>query len=321
MTLQGKKVLLTGGHGFLGKYLAARFGAAGASVTAPTRAECDLTRREAVEALFSARRPDIVVHAAGFLGGIHFSRLYPADVFLRNLQMTCHLLEMANQYRVGKLVNIGSACVYSDQLPGPFKEADMLALPMHPSVAYYGFSKQALYFGGRAFNEQFGLNAIHLIPANLYGPGDKFDPELSHVVSSMIPKFYDAVQSGRTEVVCWGTGKTVREFLYVEDCAEAVLRATELYDETEPLNLGAGEGITMRELAQTIAQATGFKGNIVWDTSKPDGAMYKVVDTTRARERLGWTPRVAFAEGLQNTVRWFAQHYPQWAARHQGTAR
>lgn len=321
MNLQGKKVLLTGGHGFLGKYLTARFTDAGATVTAPTRAECDLTRREDVETAFVGSRPDVVVHAAGFLGGIHFSRLYPADVFLRNLQMTCHILEMANKYQVGKLVNIGSACVYSDQLQGPFKEADMLALPMHPSVAYYGFSKQALYFGGRAFSEQFDLNSIHLIPANLYGPGDKFDPQLSHVVSSMIPKFYDAAATGQPEVVCWGTGKTVREFLYVEDCADAVLRATERYDETEPLNLGVGTGMTMRELAELIAAVTGFKGKIVWDTSKPDGAMYKVVDTTRASARLDWTPRTSFEAGLRNTVSWFAQHYPQWAARHRAAAK
>lgn len=320
MNVSGKKVLLTGGNGFLGKHLAARFRGAGGVVTAPARSECDFTRREDVETTFANVRPDIVVHAAGFLGGIHFSRLYPADVFLHNLQMTCHILEMSHKYQVGKLVNIGSACVYSDQLQGPFKERDMLALPMHPSVAYYGFSKQALYFGGRAFSEQFGLNSIHLIPANLYGPGDKFDPQLSHVVSSMIPKFYDAVQTGKQEVVCWGTGKTVREFLYVEDCADAVLRATERYDETEPLNLGVGSGMTMRELAGLIAKTTGFTGNIVWDTTKPDGALYKVVDTTRARARLEWTPQTSFEEGLKNAVSWFANHYSKWIAAQRAAA-
>ena len=312
MKVNGKSVLITGGRGFLGNFLVERFTKAGSKVFAPARAQCDLTQREAVERTFDDVRPDIVVHAAGFLGGIHFSRLYPADVFLKNLQITCHILEMANKFRVGKLVNVGSACVYSDRLAGPFKEADMLSLPMHSSVQYYGFSKQALHFGGQAFREQFGLNSIHLVLANLYGPGDKFDPELSHVVSSMIPKFYHAMKTGKREVVCWGTGKTVREFLYVEDCADAILRATEGYDEAEPLNIGVGSGIKIRELAELIKGATGFEGRITWDKTKPDGAGYKVVDISRLRSAFGWSPPTAFEQGLKKTVDWFAAHYDEW---------
>lgn len=319
MNLSGKKVLITGGNGFLGRRLIDRFRRAGSEVSAPGRSECDLTRREAVDSVVAATRPDIVIHAAGFLGGIHFSRLYPADVFLRNLQMACNILETSAKHGVRKLVNIGSACVYSDQLEGPFRETEMMALPMHPSVQYYGFSKQALYLGGRAFKEQFKLNSIHLVLANLYGPADKFDPELSHVVSSMIPKFFHAAKTGQREVVCWGTGKTVREFLYVDDCADAVLRATERYDEVEPLNLGVGTGITIGELAELIRQATGFGGAIVWDTTKPDGAGYKVVDITKMRLRLDWSPATSFEEGLRKTVDWFAGHYADWASKHHVT--
>src|SRR3989338_8666962 len=225
-SLKAKKIFVTGGGGFLGKPLVERLGKAGAEVFSLSRAECDLTEKGAVERAFQDIRPDIVVHAAGFLGGVHFSRLYPGDVFLKNLQIACNVFEACRKYTVQKLVNIGSACVYSDKLEGPFKEEEMLKAPMHPSVQYYGFSKLALYYGGRAFKEQWGLNSIHLVLANLYGPADKFDPDLSHVVSSMIPKFYDAARKNRSEVVCWGTGKTIREFLYVEDCAEAVVRAT-----------------------------------------------------------------------------------------------
>jgi GDP-L-fucose synthase len=265
-----------------------------------------------VERAFLEIKPDIVVHAAGFLGGINFSRLYPGDVFLKNLQIACNVLEMTRKHRVKKLVNIGSACVYSDQLKGPFKEEDMMALPMHPSVQYYGFSKQALYLGGRAFSEQFRQNSIHLVLTNLYGPGDKFDPELSHVVSSMIPKFYDAMKKGNPEVICWGSGNTVREFLYVEDCAEAILRATESYNNIEPLNIGVGEGITMRNLAELIKKVTKYDGKIVWDTSKPDGATYKVVDSSKAHAQLNWVPPTSFENGIRKTVSWFSEYYEKW---------
>ena len=315
--LDKKKIIITGGNGFLGKYLTTKFANAGYEVVALSRGQFDLTQREATERAFLEIKPDIVVHAAGFLGGINFSRLYPGDVFLKNLQMACNVLEMTRKYRVEKLVNIGSACVYSDQLKGPFQEEDMMALPMHPSVQYYGFSKQALYFGGRAFNEQFGQNSIHLVLANLYGPGDKFDPELSHVVSSMIPKFYHAMKKGDPEVICWGTGDTVREFLYVEDCAEAILLATKSYDNIEPLNIGMGEGITMRNLADLIKKVTKYDGKIVWDTSKPDGAAYKVIDSSKARTRLKWVPSISFEDGLRNTVNYFAEYYEEWIVRQQ----
>ncbi|MDO8526143.1 MAG: GDP-L-fucose synthase [Deltaproteobacteria bacterium] len=313
--VSGKKVYITGGNGFLGRHLQKRFGEAGAEVLSLPSSKCDLSNRESVDRLFSGVKPDIVVHAAGLLGGIHFSRLYPADVFLKNLQIVCNIFEMAHKYNVQKLVNIGSACVYSDTLPGPFKEEDLLKAPMHPSVQYYGFSKLALLMGGKSFKEQFDFNSIHLVLANLYGPEDKFDPELSHVVSSMIPRFYEAALKNLPEVVCWGTGKTVREFLYVADCADAVFRATESYNDVEPINVGVGHGITMKELAETIAEVSGFKGKIVWDTTKPDGAGYKVTDISKIRQAMGWEPKTPFKEGLKKTIDWFGGYYPEWVQK------
>ena len=309
MELAGTRVLVTGGTGFLGKYLVEKFSERGAVVIAPRSADYDLVDREQVKSLFADTNPSIVVHAAGFLGGINFSRLYPAKVFLRNLQMACNILEMADSFGVSKLVNIGSACVYSDQLQGPFKEEDVLSLPMHESVRNYGFSKLALYLGGLAFQEQSALNAIHLIPANLYGPRDKFDPELSHVVSSMIPKFYEAKVTGAPSVQCWGTGSTIREFVYVEDCADAIVLATEKYDTPAPLNIGVGHGISIKELAETIKMAVGYTGEIDWDISKPDGAGYKVLDISRIQNELGWKPKTSFEAGMQKTVEWFATYH------------
>ena len=309
MELAGTRVLVTGGTGFLGKYLVEKFSERGAYVIAPRSADYDLVDREQVKSLFADTNPSIVVHAAGFLGGINFSRLYPAKVFLRNLQMACNILEMADSFGVSKLVNIGSACVYSDQLQGPFKEEDVLSLPMHESVRNYGFSNLALYLGGLAFQEQSALNVIHLIPANLYGPRDKFDPELSHVVSSMIPKFYEAKVTSAPSVQCWGTGSTIREFVYVEDCADAIVLATEKYDTPAPLNIGVGHGISIKELAETIKMAVGYTGEIDWDISKPDGAGYKVLDISRIQNELGWKPKTSFEAGMQKTVEWFATYH------------
>lgn len=315
MNLTGKKIFITGGKGFLGQHLLGRFTEEGAEVFILGRDQCDLRDKPSVDRAFAKLQPDIVVHAAGFLGGVHFSRLYPAEVFLNNLQIGCNILEMSQKHKVKKLVNIGSACVYSDLLAGPFQEEEMMKARMHPSVQYYGFSKLALYLGGKAFKEQYGLTSIHLVLANLYGPGDKFDPELSHVVSSMIPRFYEAARKNLAEVVCWGTGKTIREFLYVEDCAEAIVLATKLHEEVEPLNVGVGEGITIKELAETIQEVTGFKGRIVWDTAVPDGAGYKVVDTAKMKSLLGWESTTSFEIGLQKTVDWFDQHYEEWLTR------
>ena len=312
MNLEGRKVLVTGGQGFLGSNLCKKFKKAGAEVFAPSKKQLNLTNRTNVEEIFSSIMPDIVVHAAGFLGGIEFSRRYPADVFIQNLTMACNILFCSHKFKVKKLVNIGSACVYSDELNGPFKETDIMSKPMHPSVQYYGFSKIALYLGGLAYEEQSNMKSIHLIPANLYGPGDKFDPDLSHVVSSMIPKFYHAMKTGRERVECWGTGQTVREFLYIDDCADAVIKATQLYEKSKPLNIGQGKGLKILEVANLIKKVTGYNGEIIWDKSKPDGASYKVVDTNRINTELTWKPYTNFENGLEKTVAWFSKNYDKW---------
>lgn len=316
MSVANSKVLITGGHGFLGGHLVKRFEGQCADIFYPKSSEYDLVDKESTVELLNRFKPDIIVHAAGFLGGIHFSRLYPADVFFKNLVMSCNILEASAKHDVKKLVNIGSACVYSDQLDGPFQEKDMLSLPMHPSVQFYGFSKQAQYYGAEAYRRQYGLQSIHLVPANLYGPDDKFDPELSHVISSLIPKFYRAMKDGHSEVVCWGSGNTVREFIFVEDCADAVFLATENYESPEALNIGVGEGTTIKKLAETIKSIVGFSGNIVWDRSKPDGASYKVLDARKIRQTLSWSPSTTLNDGLEKTISWFAQNYEKWVKKH-----
>jgi GDP-L-fucose synthase len=305
MEIRGRRVLISGGTGFLGQHLVRRFSEAGALVFAPPKREYDLTSSDAVELLLKHHRPSIVVHAAGDLGGIHYNRLYPARVFYNNLLMTLNVLEIARKAGVEKLVNIGSACAYPGSLTGPFREENLLDGPMHPSVHYYGLSKRALYLGAMAYAEQYGLRSIHLVLANLYGPGDKFDAELSHVISALVAKFVRAVENGEPEVVCWGTGTTMREFLFVEDCAEAVLRATQAYDSTEPLNIGVGSGVAIRDLVELIRGITAFPGRVVWDTTKPDGAMYKVLDISRMRKALEWEPATSFREGLRKTVDWY----------------
>lgn len=316
MLVANSKVLITGGNGFLGSHIVKRFERQCADIFYPKSSEYDLVDYQSTIELLNRFKPDIIVHAAGFLGGIHFSRLYPADVFFKNLMMSCNILEASAKHGVKKLVNIGSACVYSDQLNGPFEEQDMLSLPMHPSVQFYGFSKQAQYYGADAYRQQYGLQSIHLVPANLYGPEDKFDPELSHVISSLIPKFYQAMKNGHSEVVCWGSGNTVREFVFVEDCADAVFLATESYESSGALNIGVGEGVTIKELAETIRSLVGFRGDIVWDRTKPDGASYKVLNAQKIKQNLGWSPSTSLHVGLEKTISWFAENYENWLEKY-----
>ncbi len=312
INLASKKILLTGGTGFLGKHLHKKLECENAEVISIGRTPYDLTNTEGAARCFEEIKPDIVVHLAAHIGGINFNRLYPADVFLKNLQMACNIFEQSHKHKVEKLVNIGSACVYSDQLGRPMQETDVMQYPMHPSVQYYGFSKLALYLGGLAYHSQYNFNSIHLIPANLYGPEDKFDPELSHVVSSMIPKFVHAAKTQAPEVVCWGSGNTVREFLYIDDCADAIILAMKSYSSPEPLNIGQGEGVKIRDLAKAIAKAADFRGETVWDSSIPDGSAYKVVDSARARKALNWEPKMTTEEGIKKTVDWFCKHYSNW---------
>ena len=308
MDIAGKRVVVTGGGGFLGRHLVERFSRESAHVSTPRSREYDLVNLDAARRMFSDHRCDVAVHAAADVGGIGYNRLYPADIFVNNLLMTSNILQAAKEASVEKLVIIGSACAYPGEASGLLTEEDLLSGPLHPTVEVYGFSKRALYIGAKAFREQYGLNSIFLLLTNLYGPWDKMSPNESHVVAALVRKFTEAKRDGKQEVVCWGTGKPVREFLYVADCADAIVRATQLYDKPEPLNIGTGVGTSIRELADLLADVTGYEGSIIWDTSKLDGAMGKVLDVTRMKAELGWEASVSMREGLARTIEWYTSH-------------
>ena len=307
MELTGKRVLITGGSGFLGRHLTNLFKERDCRLFTPRSQECDLTQFDTTSRMFEEFRPQVVVHAAVVSGRLEYQQLYPADIFRSNLQMATNILEMSHRAGVEKLVIIGSDSAYPGSLTGPLREEDLFNGPMHPSVAYYGFSKRALYLGARAYQEQFGLRSISLVLTSLYGPGDRFNEE-GHVIPSLIRRFTDAVDGGEEEVACWGTGNPVRDFLHVEDCAEAVLRATEVYDDVQPLNIGGGKDTRIRDLADIIGEVCCFRGRIVWDTTKPDGIMYKVLDTSNMRAALNWQPKTTLREGIVRVVDWFRAH-------------
>lgn len=305
-----RRVLVTGGAGFLGRQVVALLTAQGAQVLAPRKSDCDLTSAEAAHRAFRESRPDTVIHAAADVGGIGYNGIAPADIFQNNLRMAVNLLEAARHYPVEKLTLVGSACAYPGTVDGRMREEEFEAGPMHPSVEVYGFSKRALFIGAKAYRRQYGLKSSFLLLTNLYGPGDKFDPRESHVVAALIRKFVEARRQGAGEVVCWGSGRPTREFMYVEECARAILRAAEVYEDPEPLNIGTGEGTTIRELAEAVREVSRYPGRIVWDTSMPDGAMYKVLDVSRMRAILGLESTVSLREGLHRTVAWYEAQVP-----------
>ena len=308
MDITNKRVLITGGSGFLGRHIVEAFDKEGAETTVLRSRDRDMTELGQVNQAFTEHRPEIVVHAAADVGGIGYNRLYPADIFRNNLIMTTNVFQAAKEAQIEKLVIIGSACAYPGEVDGLMAEDDFLDGPLHDSVECYGFSKRALFIGAKAFREQYGLNSIFLILTNLYGPWDKFDPRESHVVAALIRKFVEAKANGDPQVECWGTGKPIREFLYVEDCAEAVVRATQVYDKPDPLNMGTGTGTSIRELSEVIPEVVGYTGQAVWNASKPDGAMRKVLDVTKMKAELGWEPRTSLRDGLRKTIDWFVEN-------------
>ena len=308
MNIQGKRVMVTGGSGFLGRNIVSAFERKGAEVAVLRSREYSLVDPTQTREAFKTMAPQIVVHAAADVGGIGYNQLSPADIFQNNLLMTANVLRAAQEAGIDKLVIISSACAYPGEVEGDMKEEEFLEGPLHPSVECYGFSKRALYIGAKAFKEQYGLNSIILVLTNLYGPWDKYNPRDSHVVAALIKKFVEAKQRGEPEVECWGTGKPVREFLYVEDCADAVVRATEVYDSVEPLNVGTGIGTSILELSEIIPEVVGYTGSIVWNADKPDGAMRKVLDVSRMKSKLGWESRTSFKDGLRKTIDWYVEH-------------
>lgn len=300
-----EKVLVTGGSGFLGRHVVARLEALGAAVVAPRKAEFDLTTERDASRCMSAHRPTMVIHGAAFYGGIWINQLHPGRIFYENLVMGAHVMEAARVAGVSKFVGIGTACSYPGYLEGDLAEDRLWDGPCHETVVNYGLTKKMMAVQGWAYRREYGFHAIHLILTNLYGPGDTFHIRRAHVASALVRKFVEADQRGDREVEVWGTGAPVREFLYVEDCAEAIVRAADVYDESAPINVGTGIGTSIRELAETIRDVVGAKVALRWNPDKPDGQARKVLDVSRMREALGWVPPTALHEGLRKTIAWY----------------
>jgi GDP-L-fucose synthase len=307
--VDGKRILLTGGAGFLGARVRERLEAAGAAeVFVPRRADYDLTEEAAVARVYEDARPDTVVHLAAEVGGIGANRDNPGRYFYANMAMGLHLIEEARRRETAKFVQVGTVCSYPKHTPVPFHETDLWNGYPEETNAPYGIAKKALLVMLQAYREQYGLNGAYLMPVNLYGPGDNFDLQSSHVIPALIRKCEEARITGAGHVSCWGTGSASREFLYVDDCADAIVAATETYDGAEPVNVGAHSEITIKDLTELIARVTGFEGRLEWDPSKPDGQPRRALDTSRAKELFGFEASTPLEAGLERTVAWYREH-------------
>jgi GDP-L-fucose synthase len=298
------KTLVTGGGGFLGSHLVERLEADGHDVVVSRRADYDLTRWEDAERLFRETRPERVFHVAGVVGGIGANRASPGRFWYANLMMGAHVLELSRAQGVDKLVIVGTVCAYPKFAQVPFREDDLWSGYPEETNAPYGVAKKSILVGAQSYRQQYGLNSIFLLPANLYGPRDNFDLETSHVIPDLVRKMLESPE----RVVLWGDGSPTREFLYVDDCVEGLALAAERYDGADPVNLGTGNEISIRELAHLIAELTGFEGEIEWDSSMPNGQPRRSLDASRARELFGFEARVPLREGLERTIAWYRQH-------------
>ena len=308
MTFPFKRVVVTGGAGFLGSYVVAKLRARGCdSIFVPRQSDYDLVRIEDVRRLYDDAQPDLVIHLAAIVGGIGANRKNPGRYFYDNLMMGVQLMEEARLRGVKKFVATGTICAYPKFTPVPFKEDDLWNGYPEETNAPYGLAKKMMLVQSQSYREQYGFNSIFLLPVNLYGPRDNFDLESSHVIPALIRKCVEAVRSGADEIVCWGTGSATREFLHADDCAEGILLATERYDKSDPVNLGAGFEISIKDLTEKICDLTGFRGRIVWDATKPDGQPRRCLDTTRAEREFGFRARIGFDEGLRQTIEWYKQ--------------
>lgn len=307
--MEGQRVFVTGGHGFLGRFLCEALEGAGVpEVIAPPKEALDLRVPEAVGRIFQETRPSVVIHLAARVGGIGANEQRPGTFWRDNLLMGVNVIEACRVAEVKRVVVVGTVCAYPKYTPVPFREADLWAGFPEETNAPYGVAKRTLATGMAAYRREFGLAGAFLLPANLYGPGDKFDLETSHVIPAMIRKCEEARIEGAASVELWGTGNPSREFLYVGDCAEALVLAAQRVDDPEPMNLGTGRETTMRELAGLVAESCGYEGAFTWNATRPDGQPRRTLDTSRAKEVLGWEASTRLEEGLATTVAWYRAH-------------
>lgn len=303
-----KRVLVTGGAGFFGSHLVDKLRERGCGcIFVPRSAEYDLRQMPAVERVFDASRPDIIFHLAALVGGIGANRARPGEFFYDNLIMGIQVMKQARRAGVEKFVAVGTVCAYPKFTPVPFKEEDLWNGYPEETNAPYGLAKKMLLVQAQAYRAQYGFNAIYILPTNLYGPRDSFDPERSHVIPALIKKCVDAIEADADEIVVWGDGSSTREFLYVEDAAEGLVLAAERYDKPDPVNLGSGFEISIKDLVELIVRLTGFKGRVVWDTSMPGGQPRRRLDTSRAEREFGFKAQTPFEVGLRRTIEWYLE--------------
>ncbi len=312
--LTGKKVFVAGHKGMVGSAILRRLARENCTLLTIAREQLDLTRQEAVEDWMDRQRPDIVVIAAAKVGGILANSLYPVEFLYDNLMIEGNLIRAAHQARVQKLLMLGSSCVYPREAPQPIREESLLAGPLEPTNAWYAIAKIAGIKLAQAYRQQYGANFISAMPCNLYGPNDNFHLTDSHVIPGLLRRFHQAANRNDASVICWGSGRPRREFLHVDDLADACVFLLKSYSEPEPINIGTGMDMTVAELAGTVAKVTGFKGDIQWDHSKPDGAMLKRMDVSRLTQ-LGWQASTDFRDGLERTYEWFLAHQDAAALR------
>jgi len=304
-----RRVCVTGGAGFLGSFVIARLRERGANeIFIPTIEKYNLVDPASIQQMLDDARPDVIIHLAAQVGGIGANRERPAEFFYNNLMMGVQLMHMAWQRSVEKFTAIGTVCAYPKFTPVPFREDDIWNGYPEETNAPYGLAKKMLLVQSQAYRQQYGWNSIFLLPVNLYGPRDNFDPASSHVIPALIKKCIEAQEAGQDQIVVWGDGSPTREFIYVSDAAEGIVQATEVYNESDPVNLGSGYEISIKDLAEKIVRLSGFSGRLVWDMTKPNGQPRRGLDTSRARERFGFTAKVEFEEGLRQTIEWYRKN-------------
>lgn len=307
-----RRVVVTGGAGFLGGYVTEGLRKRGCkNILVPRIEEYDLVKSDDINRMYKDMRPDTVIHLAAVVGGIGANRRHPGEFFYKNLMMGVQLIEQARLHNIEKFVAIGTVCAYPKFTPVPFKEEDLWNGYPEETNAPYGLAKKMLLVQSQAYRQEYGFNSIFLLPVNLYGPGDNFDPGSSHVIPALIKKCVDAIESAADHIVCWGTGKVSREFIYAADAAEGILLATEHYNGSEPVNIGAGFEITIKELVEKITGLTGFKGQIRWDSSKPDGQPRRRLDVSKAKKYFGFEAKTSFDQGLKATIEWYKANRKQ----------